>query len=362
MRIRPILAKTAKGLLRLGLMTLIVFVVLEGLSSVVIFGYELLFKSRPGLASRAHVDFDAELGWTNRPDFEIADFYGPGLHFATNSRSFRNREEFTDAVPEGKVRVVCVGDSFTLGIGVENGHSWPAFLAETEPRFEALNLGEAGYGVDQAYLKFVRDTAGLEYDVVVFAFIYDDFLRMRSRKFCGYGKPVLEIVDGRLETANVPVPKPSGLARFLSKRADAVNGLRSVQIGKRAARRVLPRPTVEEGGVDMLGVSMRVFREVAEIARAKEATPVFVFLRQVARSKHEALEWGETLGREFEAAGLAYLDLAGEMDRLDAAEVETYFDRTWFHYTEAGNRFVAGRILDRLRAVPEVAAALEKAK
>ena len=361
MRIRPILAKTAKGLLRLALMTLIVFIVIEGLSSVVIFGYEFLLKSRPGLASRAHVDFDAELGWVNRPNLELADFYGPGLHFATNSRSFRNREEFTDAVPEGKVRVVCVGDSFTLGIGVENRHSWPALLMEAEPRIEALNLGEAGYGVDQAYLRFVRDTAGLEYDVVVFAFIYDDFLRMRSKTFCGYGKPVLEIVDGRLETTNVPVPKVPGVVRFLSKRRDAVEGLRSVQIGKRAAGRVLPRPTAVQGD-DGLQVPLRVFARVAGIARAKGATPVFVFLPQAERARNVVLEWGETLERELGAAGLHYLDLVRAMDPLRKEEVERYFDRTWLHYTEAGNRFVTGRILEGLRAVPEIARALESAK
>jgi hypothetical protein len=46
--------------------------------------------------------FDPELGWVNVPNFYSKNFYGPGLYLQTNSRGFRNREEF--APPSFRLR------------------------------------------------------------------------------------------------------------------------------------------------------------------------------------------------------------------------------------------------------------------
>ena len=70
-----------------------------------------------------------------------------------------------------------------------------------------MNLGQGGYGTDQAYLRFLRDTKNLAHQVQVFAFINDDFRRMQSDKFLGFNKPVLTLVNGVLTVGNVPVPK-----------------------------------------------------------------------------------------------------------------------------------------------------------
>jgi hypothetical protein len=52
----------------------------------------------------------------------------------------------------------------------------------------------------------VRDARDLQHQVHVFAFIADDFARMQSPTFLGFGKPVLVIEHGDLSVNNVPVP------------------------------------------------------------------------------------------------------------------------------------------------------------
>ena len=74
--------------------------------------------------------------------------------------------------------------STTIILGVSYSQS-------LDPRLETLNMGQGGYGVDQAYLWYKRDAAKFEHQVHLLAFITDDFVRMQSDRFRGYGKPVI---------------------------------------------------------------------------------------------------------------------------------------------------------------------------
>ncbi len=130
------------------------FLLLEGGASFVIFLRELQTKGgvlRPGeIKERSHAVFDAELGWVNKPNVRFDDFYGLGKHLLINSQGFRNEEVFTPDVPLGMQRVICSGDSYTLGFGVANQDTWCAQLEVLFPHLQAVNMGQGGYGVDQA--------------------------------------------------------------------------------------------------------------------------------------------------------------------------------------------------------------------
>lgn len=155
----------------------------EGLAS-----YGLLVRdvmTTNSLAERRHTTYDPDLGWVNEPNVYIPDMYGPGVYLRTNAQGFRNNHEINAAVPAGKVRVVCSGDSFTFGYGVDNAHTWCEQLSVLDPRLETVNMGQGGYGVDQAYLWYKRDAAKIEHQVQLLAFITDDFYRMLSDSFAG---------------------------------------------------------------------------------------------------------------------------------------------------------------------------------
>ena len=46
-----------------------------------------------------------------------------------------------------------------------------------------LNLGQGGYGIDQAFLWYQRDASDIETDWVIFQFIGPDFLRTAQDRF-----------------------------------------------------------------------------------------------------------------------------------------------------------------------------------
>src|SRR5690348_5403199 len=93
-----------------------VLIVLEGFSSVVLFfGVSLFGKDAPPLAERRHTQYDEVVGWVNVPSLAVPDMYGPGIFLRTNQRGFRGARDVDVRVPAGKHRVICSGDSFTLG-------------------------------------------------------------------------------------------------------------------------------------------------------------------------------------------------------------------------------------------------------
>ena len=79
-------------------------------------------------------------------------------------------------------------------------------MSELSETVESVNMGQPGYGVDQAYLWYLRDGVALDPDLHLLAFVGGDFTRMLTRLRNGAGKPVLQVSGDSLETRNVPVP------------------------------------------------------------------------------------------------------------------------------------------------------------
>ena len=63
--------------------------------------------------------------------------------------SFRNNKDFSFSVPSNKVRVICSGDSYTMGYDVGNDDVWCKLFEFIDNRIDRVNLGQGGYGVDQ---------------------------------------------------------------------------------------------------------------------------------------------------------------------------------------------------------------------
>ncbi len=116
----------------------------EGLCSLGLLSWDLVFRSKRPVAERVHTDYDEELGWVNRPSVQIKDLYGPGRTLTINAQGFRATRDYPVEVPEGKVRILASGDSFTLGYGVGDADTWCAALERTDPRLEIVNMGQGG--------------------------------------------------------------------------------------------------------------------------------------------------------------------------------------------------------------------------
>ena len=344
--------------------SVVVFLVLlfavEGCSSVLL-ALRTYRDTRP-LARQKHTRHDAELGWVHIPNVHVRDLYGPGKDLRTNAQGFRGLEDVAPAPSPGRVRIVCSGDSFTLGYGVGDEHTWPYLLAGLDPRLETVNMGQGAYGVDQIYLWYLRDGADLGHRVHLFAFVHDDFRRMTSSDFLGYEKPYLALEGGALEVRNVPVPERRFYWWWHVRVRPALGEMRIVRLfGGEGAR---PGPVGDAlAESDVAAVTLQVFRDLDRVDRSKGSVFVPVFLPMRADYRPLAADrWRLSLARQVRAEGMPFIDLVERLRALPRDQVERMFIRqdalkyrgAAGHYTEEGNARIAAMILEEMRAIPAV--------
>lgn len=331
----------------------VVLLLVEGFASLLM--STLAAKRALRMREESHSRYDAQLGWSHRPDLRVERMYGDNAPFTTNSQGFRAREEYGKAVPPGRYRVVALGDSFTMGYGVGDDASYPAQMQALCPAIQAVNMGQGGYGVDQDYLWYKRDGVQLDANVLLFAVIAQDFFRMASDNFIGYGKPVLRAKDGALVTQNVPVP-PGWQTRTLLARAGAfVDSLAIVRTGRwLAGGAEAPREDAFYGAVgeDVLAAAGLAFDDLARLSQSRGQRFVIAYLPVrdlLAREPSREAAWLEGYARR---SGVPFINLVADFERLPPAQVSRLF-RPDTHYSEEGNRFVAQALLRRLStAIP----------
>ncbi len=339
--------------------------VLEGTCSLFVFLWDGVKDFQRPLPERRHSVYDSELGWVNAPGIHDPDMYAKGRGFTSNARGFRNGEEIEPEVPAGRVRVIASGDSFTLGYGVGDADTWPARLGGCDPGLQVVNMGQGGYGLDQAWLWYRRDGLTLDHDLVLFAFIDDDFERMRGPTFWGYGKPLLRLVEGELALTNVPVPKSSFRFPLLTQNLKLLENLRVVELGTRLLQRVSKTPAAPErpvGEDEARAVAESIFARLDSAASERGVRVVLVLLpRLMFRDRTrlvEVLPYVRAACERAAESGLPFFDLHEEFAPLDPEQRQRLFippgeialPGATGHYSAQGNEFVARAIHSRLLA------------
>jgi hypothetical protein len=301
---------------------------------------------------------DTLLGWINIPNAKRPNLFGPGRSLNINGQRFRHSGDLAAVPPAGKKRVVCSGDSFTLGYGVDDQNTWCALLARDEPSLETVNMGQAGYGIDQAYLWYVRDGLPLHPQVHVFSLITDDFRRMTTDRFGGFPKPRLAVGAGGLHTVGVPVPNP-GLGPFKVRLLNNVRSLRSFALLNRFS------PSGQGGEATVPSTAASATWDVARAALRDMAIRdslagtkfIVVYLPTIEEYKGKGSDrWRQYIQEAVKQDNYEYLDLVEELRRVAPDSVDGLFiprGQLAFrgaagHYTEAGNRWVERVLRERL--------------
>ena len=170
-----------------------------------------------------YMQYDADLGWTNRPGSCTRD-----ARYCANSAGLRSDREYARDSPDGVLRVALFGDSFIHGHDVElPGSLAPqleAALAARTVRAEALNFGVGGFGMDQAYLRYSRDGGKLESDVVVMGLQFENIARhlmvfrliAYPQSAIPFSKPRYYFEGPLLMTANRPTVPPEKIPETLA--------------------------------------------------------------------------------------------------------------------------------------------------
>ncbi|GAB6037771.1 hypothetical protein JCM15519_23300 [Fundidesulfovibrio butyratiphilus] len=121
--------------------------------------------------------------------------------FTTNSQGLRSLHEISKEKPDGVIRILCLGDSFTLGWGVQDDQTYPERLYQIlkakypGKRFEVINTGLMFSNVlDQ--LSYYNDKGRfLNADVVLSQYCYNDVSSDMFRPFVG--RQAMSLETGR---------------------------------------------------------------------------------------------------------------------------------------------------------------------
>ncbi|MFZ0311801.1 MAG: hypothetical protein WAL85_03755 [Candidatus Korobacteraceae bacterium] len=351
----------------------ILLLLFEGLASFY-YAFRAAFASPP-VAESLYTEYDRDLGWVNLPNVFLPNLYGPGKFLRTNSQRFRNAADFTKNVPAGKTRIICSGDSFTLGYGVDNDHTWPQLLASEAPNLETVNMGQGGYGADQAYLWYKRDGAALDHNIQILAIISPDVYRMQHASFNGYGKPVLAVENDRVVATNVPVPRTMEVwSPRLVRTENALSNLSITHLLRRVLRLDLAAAAVtpsKERNQETAWVLAHMLDDLRETNQASGSVLVLAYLpTREELGEGAGASWRTFLAEYARQHGVLYLDFLddfrrlppGQLDKLFIAQGAVDFPGAAGHYTEAGNAFVADLMYRRMLASPETAAKLNRGR
>ncbi len=133
-----------------------------------------------------------------------------------NSAGIRASREYALQKPAGTFRILAFGDSFAAGQFLSNEHRFSEILERRVPHLEAMNFGLEGTGTDQQLLAYEHIGRRYEHDAVMLLPFLQNIRRnlVEARPALDpetgrqvlLPKPRFELVDGRLELRNVPVP------------------------------------------------------------------------------------------------------------------------------------------------------------
>ncbi|MDY7036652.1 MAG: SGNH/GDSL hydrolase family protein [Thermodesulfobacteriota bacterium] len=114
-------------------------------------------------------DFSCDYGWTTKPNCS-------GQLYQTNSIGLRNNQEF-DYKSQNKIRISTFGDSFTFGAEVSNKDTWQERICDRINNIEILNFAVSAFGLDQSFLRFIKEGIKYDSDIILIGFLSENIFR-----------------------------------------------------------------------------------------------------------------------------------------------------------------------------------------
>jgi lysophospholipase L1-like esterase len=263
------------------------------------------------------------------------------MQFTTNSLGFRGPEP--ESLPDRPI--LFLGDSFTVGYGVNDGEEFPALVQKAlEKRYgknqiPVVNAGLAGNGNGQ-WVKFLR-REGKKYNprLVVLQFFHNDFND-------NIGEHLFSLtLSGELE--ELPIPPPSK-ARVIQNVVEQIPALSdSYLVG--LIKQVLTSKTIlhklvstMETQIDIYSskdqLTFRLLEEVLTLCN-NEGWPVRVLIVDINRQRLTELE------RILRLHAVPIIKVPGQSERPDL-----YYQIDQ-HWNVSGHDFVAKLIIEQLLAL-----------
>lgn len=298
-----------------------------------------------------HSQYDEELGWVHIPGRRIEDFYGPGLHMSINRDGLRGKGDYIGNKPAGIYRAVFVGDSMTMGYGLDDEQTYPARLQRINNGVQAINMGMGGYSTCQFGIWYRRMHERLDADLVIFALIANDVSRIAGQP------PQFSVIDGRVVVTNIPVPRHFSpnpfeieafrLSRFLVEHSDTA----------RTIEWVIPRkkPSAPGATVGPVALTRAMIAELAALVRNDSRDFAVVMLPNSSdipghedfNLESQRIFWIITQMVEDVTGKLdiPYLNLLPTFASQPAEDLaDSFLDEIYAHYSPQGTELIARSI------------------
>ena len=118
------------------------------------------------------------LGWVQVPNSRSFSIDVP---VSINSAGLRD-DEIPFEKPDGEIRILALGDSFTFALGVRHEDIWPQQLErllnerQAPRRFQVINAGVAGYNTSQELTYLLSEGYRWNPDLIIVGFYWNDLV------------------------------------------------------------------------------------------------------------------------------------------------------------------------------------------
>jgi len=252
-----------------------------------------------------------------------------------------------------------------------------------DSRFEVLNFGVGGYGLDQAYLRYMHEGVHFQSDIVIIGFMSENIYRnlnvfrpfymgLNERKV--YTKPRFSVEEGNLILFKNPLSTREDYVRFVADDqavlkeigkkdyfyqigyvSGPIDRLPSVRLFKIAMRTIKERlnPVVtREGSYAVTSEAFLLTTRLLEAfhcaALQHDSLPVIVIypdLGDLGRHRKHRPKRYEPLLEHLHRNDFRYLDV---LDAFVAYDADVARDQltvgVWGHYSQLGNKIVANSL------------------
>jgi GDSL-like Lipase/Acylhydrolase family len=259
--------------------------------------------------------YDAELGWAPIPNSSSSVTTERTIHAQHNSLGLRDIEFERDARPT----MLFLGDSFVWGVDAEAGERFTDIMRGRISSYATVNAGVSGYGTDQEYLWLQRLWPKIEPAVVVLMFCTsnDRLDNATNIRYDGYQKLYFATApDGALVLQGQPVPK----SRQVYIRENWL--VRHVWLARVAA---LATTEIRHPQIYVPDPTERLVGKIREFVEAHGARLVVGLQRS-----------DDKLIQHLQAERIPFVTFN---------DAEAYSDRFGAHWTPAGHKLVAERLL-----------------
>ena len=328
---------------------------------------------------------DAALGWAPKPSKTVR-FAGSDPKTETISpQGIRGNRIYSLAPNQGIVRIAAFGDSYTFGSAVSDDECWTEVMSLGEQAVEVLNFGVAGYGLDQAFLRYQEEGAPFHPHVVLICYMTENLARHVNVFPAFYmhvqtmpvSKPRFVVERGALRLLGNPLRTPKDYQELLHHeresltmlgqndyfyrrsarpaKIDALGMVRLVKVIRRIVERAHSVGSLYERGYyntdsEAFKVTVRLIEEFDEAVLRNGSAPVVVIFPHrgdIDRHRMDGSKSYQPLLEHLTRAGMEPVDL---MEALQSAarsrEVPALFDSEGGgHYSPLGNEIVAEHLL-----------------